>query len=522
MAHSDTTTPDLGSTSSEATIWSGKRQTSVQDLNDRAARAASGFRSMGVSEGECIALFLRNDFAFFEASSGAKMAGIYPVPINWHSTAEEAGYILKDCGAKALVIHEDLYSQIEAGIPAGLKVLVVPTPEEICEAYRIADWRQPSGEVQEWYEWLGGFSPISDPADATSFAVIYTSGTTGHPKGVKKNVIKTPVDINRRTMPYGLDTPGEKVVLMNGPMYHSAPNSYASLALGIGCSIVLQPRFDAEEMLALIETYRVTHMHIVPTMFVRMLKLPPEVRERYDLSSLTSVIHGAAPCPFEVKKEMIEWWGPVINEYYGSTETGLVARNTSEDALRKPGSVGKALPNAQLKIYDDEGHELGTGEIGDIYARSFNSPDFTYIGDDEKRRGIGRGELVTVGDVGYLDEEGYLYLCDRKRDMIISGGVNIYPAEIEAALVAIPGIKDCAVFGIPHEEFGETICAYVELMAGVDLDADAIKEKLGRHISKFKIPRVVKIVDSLPREDSGKIFKRKLREPYWADRGRVI
>ncbi len=518
MAQSDITDEN----STDATIWSGKRRTLVRELNDRAAQAAAGFRALGCAEGDCIALFLRNDFAFFEASSGAKMAGIFPVPINWHSTAEEAAYILKDCGAKALVVHEDLYSQIEDGLPDGLQVLVVPTPEELCEAYKIADWERPSGDVLQWYDWLDGYSPISDPADATSFAVIYTSGTTGHPKGVRREVSKTPVDLNKRTMPYGLDTPGEKTILMNGPMYHSAPNSYASLAVGIGASVVLQPRFDAEEMLALIEKYRVTHMHIVPTMFVRLLKLLPEVRERYDVSSLTSVIHGAAPCPLEVKKEMIEWWGPVINEYYGSTETGLVARNTSEGALRKPGSVGQALPNAAVKIYDDEGNELKAGEIGDIYARSWNNPDFTYIGDDEKRRGIGRGELVTVGDVGYLDDEGFLYLCDRKRDMIISGGVNIYPAEIEAALVTIFGIKDCAVFGIPHEEFGETICAYVELMEGADLDADAIKTELGKHISGFKVPRVIRIVDGLPREDSGKIFKRKLREPYWAGRGRVI
>jgi long-chain acyl-CoA synthetase len=286
--------------------------------------------------------------------------------------------------------------------------------------------------------------------------------------------------------------------------------------------MVLQPRFEAEDMLRLIDRHKVSHMHIVPTMFVRLLRLPDDVKRRYDLSSLRWITHGAAPCAPAVKRQMIEWWGPVINEYYGATETGIVVWHDSQAALAKPGTVGRVVEGAAMRIVDAEGRDVKRGEVGEIYLRGPHLAEFTYNNDDAKRREIALGDLVTVGDVGYQDADGYVFLCDRKRDMIISGGVNIYPAEIESVLIQMPGVRDCAVFGIPDEEFGEQICAHVEPQAGAAIDAAAVRGYLGQHLARYKVPKVVEFSAALPREDSGKIFKRKLRAPYWEKAGRSI
>jgi long-chain acyl-CoA synthetase len=305
-------------------------------------------------------------------------------------------------------------------------------------------------------------------------------------------------------------------------MYHSAPAAYGMGSARLGLQVVLQPRFDAEDMLRLIERHRVSHMHIVPTMFVRLLRLPAEVKKKYDLSSLRWITHGAAPCAPAVKRQMIDWWGPVINEYYGASETGIVVWHNSTEAQSKPGTVGRVVSGAIMRIVDEQGRDVKQGEIGEIYLRGPMLSEFTYNNDDAKRREIALGDLVTVGDVGYQDPDGYLFLCDRKRDMIISGGVNIYPAEIESVLIQMPGVRDCAVFGIPDEEFGEQICAHVEPLAGSAIDAIAVRSYLGQHLARYKVPKVVELSAALPREDSGKIFKRKLRAPYWEKAGRSI
>jgi long-chain acyl-CoA synthetase len=305
-------------------------------------------------------------------------------------------------------------------------------------------------------------------------------------------------------------------------MYHSAPAVYGMSSARLGLHVVLQPRFDAEDMLRLIEKHRVSHMHIVPTMFVRLLRLPAEVKKKYALSALRWITHGAAPCAPAVKRQMIDWWGPVINEYYGATETGIVVWHNSAEALGKPGTVGRVVDGAIMRIVDEQGRDVKQGEVGEIYLRGPLLSDFTYNNDDAKRREIALGDLVTVGDVGYQDPDGYLFLCDRKRDMIISGGVNIYPAEIESVLIQMPGVRDCAVFGIPDEEFGEQICAHIEPLAGSAIDAIAVRSYLGQHLARYKVPKVVELSAALPREDSGKIFKRKLRAPYWEKVGRSI
>jgi len=285
---------------------------------------------------------------------------------------------------------------------------------------------------------------------------------------------------------------------------------------------ILQPRFAEEELLKLIEHHRITHLHMVPTMFVRLLRLPEEIKRKYDLSSLEVVVHGAAPCPADVKQKMIAWWGPVISEYYGATECGAIVMNNSDEALRKPGTVGRAMDGGTVRIYDDHGRQLGPREIGEIYIWLDGFPDFTYHNNPQKRAECEREGLISVGDVGYLDEDGYLFLCDRKRDMVIMGGSNIYPIEIEAVLLGMPGVLDCAVFGIPDEDLGEKLAAYVQPAADAKIGADDIKAYLRSQLANFKVPSHIKLVDTLPREDSGKIMKRKLREPYWAAAGRQI
>jgi long-chain acyl-CoA synthetase len=309
---------------------------------------------------------------------------------------------------------------------------------------------------------------------------------------------------------------------MTGPMYHSAPASYARVVLSVGGDLHLMPRFDAEGLLALIHERRIGHMHVVPTMFHRLLALPEAVKARYDTSSLEFVIHGAAPCPAEAKRRMLDWWGPVIHEYYGSTEAGLVTQAGPEDARAKPGSVGRPLPGREVRILDEAGRPLPPGQEGEIFMSLAGLTDFTYHKHDAARAEIERQGFVSNGDVGYLDADGYLFLCDRKRDMVISGGVNIYPAEIEAVLSAMPGVADCAVFGIPDAQYGEAVAAAVQPAAGASLSEAEVRAFLKPHLAAYKLPRLVTFHDALPREDSGKIFKRKLREPYWADTGRRI
>ncbi|MFO1086251.1 MAG: acyl-CoA synthetase [Reyranellaceae bacterium] len=509
-----------------AGVTAGERFRSWADIQANAARAAGGFAALGLREDDSVALMLRNDFATFEANMAAGQLGAYAVPINWHYTPEEAGYILADCAAKVLVAHSDLLAQIASGVPAGVKVLVVPTPDEIAVAYNVPeDKRHVPDGLERWDAFVARSAPNTEPPKASRGSMIYTSGTTGRPKGVRRQPASPELqaaatrEIGRY---WGLVADPSAVVLMNGPMYHSAPAGYAMTAARLGLSVVLQPRFDAEDMLRLIARHGVTHMHIVPTMFVRLLRLPDAVKRRYDVSSLRWITHGAAPCAPAVKRQMIEWWGPVVTEYYGATETGVVVWHDSADALRKPGTVGRVVEGALLRIVDENGRDVKQGEIGEIYVRGPHVSEFTYNNDNAKRREVALGELVTVGDVGYQDADGYVFLCDRKRDMIISGGVNIYPAEIESVLIQMPGVRDCAVFGIPDEEFGEQICAYVEPLPGAALDAGQVRAYLAEHVARYKVPKLVEFSTALPREDSGKIFKRKLRAPYWEKAGRSI
>ncbi|WP_096358798.1 acyl-CoA synthetase [Variibacter gotjawalensis] len=505
---------------------SGERKLAQAELMANAARAAGGFAKLGLTEGDAVALMLRNDFAFFEAAIGAAISGAYAVPINWHFTEDEACYVIADCGAKVLLVHADLLPAIEKGIPQGVHVLVVPTPPEIAAAYGVAPeyCTVPTGRTN-WDDWLPQQPAWGEPPRRARTNMIYTSGTTGRPKGVRREPQTPEMQAAMGAMVSQIFDirPGEKMrTVVTGPVYHSAPNLYALQAAQSGGLVILQPRFEPEELLRMVEENKITHLHMVPTMFNRLLKLPQETREKYDLSSLKFVVHAAAPCSPHVKRGMIEWRGPIINEYYGGTETGGVTFHTAQEAIAKPGTVGRPIQNGVVKLFKADGTEAPQGEVGEVYLRIRGFPDFTYNGLDDKRREVGREDLVTIGDVGFIDPEGYLFLCDRVRDMIISGGVNIYPAEIESTLITMPGLRDCAVFGIPDDEFGESVCAYVEPQDDVTLTAEDVRGFLRGKVANYKIPKVVEIVSSLPREDSGKIFKRKLRAPYWEEAGRQI
>jgi len=287
--------------------------------------------------------------------------------------------------------------------------------------------------------------------------------------------------------------------------------------------LTVLPKFDAEDFLRTVEANQVDHIQMVPTMFVRLLKLPEEIRTKYDLSSLKNVVHAAAPCPPDVKRAIIEWWGPIITEYYGGSETGIAVWCDSPEWLAHPGTVGKAVDGADIRILGDGNEILPAGEVGRVFIKpADNWPNFTYIGDDDKRRNMEVDGYLTVGDVGRLDDDGFLYLSDRANDMVISGGVNIYPAEIEAALFNLAGVRDVAVFGIPDEDFGEALAAHIDADPDAGLTEDAVREFARQKLAGYKVPKVVVFDANLLREDSGKLFKRKLREPYWAGRDRHI
>ncbi len=511
------------------TIRSGGRSFTSEELAERGARTATAFESLGIGSGDGVAIYLRNDIAFYEAALGASAIGAYPVAVNWHYTPDEARYVFEDSEAKAVVIHADLLDGVRDVIPDGVPVLVVATPPEILEAYGVPQDRgQVAAGKTDWSAWIESFEPREGEPSGTTLSIIYTSGTTGHPKGVKRPAY-TPEEMERLTqilsIIFGLGyfpDPGQIVTAVVGPIYHSAPNTHAMFCYRAGASIHLMPRFDPEALLALIERERITHLHLVPIMFERLLKLPAAVRERYDASSLCFVIHAAAPCSEATKRAMIDWWGPVIHEYYGSTEIGPVTFLTAEEWLEHPGSVGRPMDGALVRVLGDEGEALEVNQIGEVAAAHDGMADFTYHRDEAKRRAADREGLFAPGDIGYFDDDGYLYLCDRKIDMIISGGVNIYPAQIEAVLSELPGVADCAVFGIPDDEFGEAVHAVIQLRPGEELTEDQVKKFLRSRVAGYSLPRRVEFRDELPREDSGKIFKRKLREPFWAGTGRSI
>ena len=509
-----------------ATIVFGSQTISPAEAELRAARSAAGLMALGIAEDDVVALMLRNEPAFIDAMTGARRVGAYHCPINWHFKSLEAGHILRDSAAKLLIVHADLLPQIRVGVPAALTVLVVRPEPETVAAFGLDPAGWDAGAVV-WRDWLAGHAPTELPPRQPRGNIAYTSGTTGLPKGVRRMLAppQRAAEMAAGAAALALEIngigPGMRTINA-APLYHSAPNAYTLQSALVGELLVLEPKFDAGRTLALIATHRLTHAYLVPTMFVRMLRLAQPVKDAADLSSMRFVASTGSPCAPDVKRAMINWWGPVIHESYASSEAGYVTHISSAEWLERPGSVGRAAGRGTVRIVDAAGKELPPGEVGLIYCVQPAYPDFNYLNLPQARAAIGRDGLTCVGDMGFLDADGYLYVSDRQSDMVISGGVNIYPAEIEAVLIGMPGVADCAVFGIPHKEYGEALAAAIEPHVGHLPDAQAVQDYLSERLAGYKVPRVVSFHEVLPREDSGKIFKRRLKAPYWEKVGRRI
>ncbi|WP_088625421.1 acyl-CoA synthetase [Oceanicola sp. 22II-s10i] len=477
-------------------------------------RVAQLVRSLGLKRHDHVVFMSENRTEFMPWFWGFIRAGLRATPIPTHLSREEIDYILRDCDAS-------LFLTTAAMAPTATRVdLGAIRPE----ARLMAD-----GPAEGFADFDAALAAMPDtpiPDQSEGIEMLYSSGTTGRPKGVRKPM----PDVEFGTYTPALQNVAARwrfgpdvVYLHPSPLYHAAPLGFANRVNRLGGCIVVMKKFDAEACLANIERFGVTHSQWVPTHFIRLLRLPPEVRSKYDLSTLSMAIHAAAPCPHDVKRAMIDWWGPVIEEYYAGSEGNGQCNLTSAEWLEKPGSVGKAHIGV-LHICDEDFNEVPTGEIGTIF---FESPaTFEYHNDPEKTAGARHPKgWTTLGDVGYVDEDGYLFLTDRKTFMIISGGVNIYPQEIEAVLLTHPKIDDAAVFGIPNADFGEEVKAVVELKPGVNADAAMSEEIIAfcrEHLSHVKCPRTVDFIDEMPRGDNGKLYKKILREPYWRDRGKTL
>ena len=509
-------------------IVCGKRALSRGEFLDLCGRAATGFQSLGADRGDAIAILMRNDIDFIVAQSAAAMIGCHAVPLNWHSAPADLAYILRDSGAKLLVAHSDLLGAAREHLPRHIAIVSVATPPEVCAAYRVpAEAAGVALGDTDWATWLPAHAPLTPDAflPGGGLGIYYTSGTTGRPKGVQREPLDATASAKLQRVVeqlFGARTSDHVRVLVSAPIYHGAPNFFANRGAVPGSLCVLQPRFDAEDVLRLIERHRITHAYMVPTTMKKLIELPAETRSRYDLSSLQRLIHSAAPCPPDLKRRMIEWLGPVVYEFYGGTECGTITMISSEEFLAKPGSVGRRLDDCEILVCDEEGNALPAGAIGEIFARNFNTPRFAYRHLEDRQHEVERGELVSIGDVGYLDEDGFLFLCDRKRDVVISAGVNIYPAEIEAVLLQMPEVADCVVFGVPDATYGEALCCHIEPKGEAPIGHQEVETFLRGRLATYQIPRHVVLDRKLPREESGKIMKRKVRDSYWQDMDRLI
>ncbi|MBH0779265.1 AMP-binding protein [Nocardia bovistercoris] len=481
------------------------------DLEDRSARFAGALRARGISAGGQIAILMENNRAYLEVAWAAQRSGLYYTAVNNHLRVGEVQYILDDCGAQAIVT-----SSATAEIVAGLDLSRIPV--RVCVAGDVDGF-------ERYADLLAEHRRIEVEDEREGREMLYSSGTTGRPKGVRKPLPGTefghpsaaPVQIAN-----GLLTQWESesvVFLSPAPLYHGAPLIFSMSLHRFGATVIVMERFDARQCLALIERHRVTHTQMVPTMFVRLLRLPRELRERHDLSSLVDIVHSAAPCAIPVKRAMIEWLGPIVNEYYSGTEDIGSTYITSKEWLAHPGSVGR--PTQDCFIVGEDGEILPSGQVGSIYFGG--GRPFEYHNDPKKTASVAHHrhrDRRTFGDIGYLDDDGYLYLTDRQAHMIISGGVNIYPQEVEDVLATHPAVLDAAVIGVPDGEMGESVRAVVQptdRSAAEDTAAELIAYCRAR-LASYKCPRAVDFVDELPRDPSGKLFKRHLHEKYWAGR----
>ncbi len=486
-------------------------RTSYADLERRANRAAQAFRALGLVRGDTVAMACENRAEFLEIYWATQRSGLTLVPLSTRLKTSEIAYIVTDSGSKLLLITADMadtareLAAMRADI-AGLEQIVAIGPIDDLPEWTALCAAQPDGPIAE--ESIGG-------------RMVYSSGTTGQPKGIRFPLAEgSPVQPSPAAQLIGglYKLGPDTVYLSPAPLYHSAPMGFTTSVQSLGGTVVLMPKFNPELFLKAVEQWRITAVMMVPTMFIRLLKLPEEVRARYDLSSLKTVVHAAAPCPVPVKRAMIDWLGPIIEEFYAGSEGNGHVVISSEEWLRKPGSVGRAIVGT-IHICDDDGNELPVGEVGTVYfsgGKSFsyhNSPDKTAASHNPRHP-----DWSTMGDVGHVDDEGYLFLSDRKDFMIISGGVNIYPQEVENLLIGHPGVADVAVFGVPHPDFGEEVKAVVQ-PADWNHTGDAFAAELlawtRAQLADVKCPRSIDFLPALPRAETGKLYKKELRAGYW-------
>ncbi len=483
---------------------------SFRQLNANANRLARLLRARGIGEGDAVAVVTRNRPAFVETYFATLRTGVRFTPVNFHLTSEEVGYVIDNCEAKLVVFDGTMPSAADAMRHASN-----------C-AVRLVVGGMVDG-FEDFDAALAGFSgeDIEDPVRGSQ--MLYTSGTTGKPKGVYRR--QQPV-ARSAAQTAAAWNPSTDVCLCTGPAYHAAPLAFNIVApLNAGVGVVMMDKWSPEETLAAIEKYRVTHTHMVATMFHRLLQLPVETRKQHDLSSLRYVLHGAAPCPVHEKQAMIDWLGPIIFEYYAATEGGGNFFISPHEWLTKPGSVGRSPTPENTRILDDAGREVGVGETGSIYFRAPEVGRFEYFKAPEKTSDSYRGDWFTLGDMGYVDSDGYLFLNGRSAETIISGGVNIYPQEIDSALLHHPAVHDVCTVGVPNEEWGEEVKSVVQLALGIE-PSDAVAQELiafaRSRLPGFKTPRSIDFASDLPRLPSGKIQRRLVRAPYWAGRARQI
>ncbi len=488
----------------------GERVLTYRQFDERTNRLAHVLLRSGVAAGDRVAAMLPNGCEYFEVMHAVGRMGATMVPINFHFRREEVGYILDDSEAKVVIVGAEFLAEIRDVVGARPCFVV----------------GEAGGSAS--YEAALGAAPAENPPGARlrhGFNVmIYTSGTTGRPKGVIHPTLDAEIGYQSQTLMAAMwGFTGDDVHLVVGPLYHTAPGGYGFLHLFLGATLVIMTKFEAEQALALIERHRVTTTHMVPVNFIRILDLPETTRRRYDVSTLRRVLHAAAPCPEAIKRRIMEYFpADSVWEYYGMTE-GAATMISPQDWRRKPGSVGRPWPGIELEILDEAGHRLPAGEVGLIYVSPMGGREgFRYHKAPDKTATAYRGKLFTVGDVGYVDDEGYLFISDRKIDMVISGGVNIYPREIEEVLYRHPEVADVAVFGVPDEHWGEAIKAVVEPKKAATLVAEELAGFCRDHLAAYKCPRSFDFVAELPRDPNGKVLKRKLRDRYWEGRAKKV
>ena len=507
----------------EAALVDETGTTTWAELDDRTNRLINGLRSIGVGPGSVVAAVLANTREYFELFVAAAHGGFLVVPVNWHWVADELAFVLRDSGATVLFADARF-------VAVTVAALEEPGTTEGLSA-RIAVGQAMKGFV-DYEAFLADADPGAPANQVVGGPMFYTSGTTGRPKGVRGTLLgdgsvpASLLSLLAGGFASSMGLPSPSVSLLDGPLYHSAQWAFSVFPLLGGSTIVMRHKFDPVETLRTIDEHGVTNLHLVPTQFVRLLRATVDAKRAFRGDTLRVVWHGAAPCPPEVKRSMIEWWGPKIVEYYGGTEGGIVSSASSEEWLARPGTLGKPQATMEVRIVDDAGTIQPTGTSGTIYLRSLMGMDFQYHGDAEKtaKAHLEPG-VFTLGDIGYLDVDGYLYMSDRKIDMIISGGVNIYPAEIEGVLITHPAVRDVAVIGVPNDEFGEEVKAIVELEDGPSGD-DRLRADLlalcRTKLAGYKVPRSLDFESTLPRTATGKLQKRLVRDRYWLEAGRTI